>query len=105
MSTIAARVGSRSRTIGSSARSSSSAGDPVDLARDGRGLEERQQPVDEVVVVEPPDPLAVEPLEPLAVEPGAALLDLVELEPLLDLVEREARPPPFPATSRGTRSS
>ena len=71
-------------------------GVPVDLRRRRRGLEERQQPIDEVVVVEAPDPLPVEPLEPLAVEPGAALLDLLELEPLDDLVEREARPPPCP---------
>ena len=76
MSTIAARVGSRSRTIGSSARTSSADGSRSICPASRGGLEERQQAVDQVVVVEPADPLAVQPLEPLAVEPGAALLDL-----------------------------
>ena len=58
---------------------------PLTLGR----LEERQQPLDQVVVVEAPDPLPVDPLEPLAVEPRAALLDLLDLEPLLELGERE----------------
>ena len=75
-SVIAARVGSRSRTIGRMRAQLVLGGGPVDRAVRRRGLEVRQQPLDQVVVVEPADPLAVEPLEALAVEPGATLLDL-----------------------------
>ena len=39
--------------------------------------------------VEPADPLAVQPLEALAVEDRAALLDVLEVEPAGELVERE----------------
>ena len=49
---------------------------PVDPAGGELRLDERPQPVDQVVRVEPADPLAVEPLEPLAIEDGAALVDV-----------------------------
>ena len=91
--------------IGSSARTSSVGRRPVDPPGDRGRLEERQQPVDEVVVVEPADPLAVQPLEPLAVEGGAALLDLLEVEALDELVEREDLLLGARSTSRAARGS
>ena len=45
--------------------------------------------VEQVLVIEPADPLPVEPLEALSVEDRAALVDPLELEPLDDLVDRE----------------
>ena len=65
------------------------AGHPVDPAGGQLGGDERAQALDEVVRLEPPDPLAVEPFEPLAVEDGAALVDGRQVEALDDLVDRE----------------
>ena len=62
---------------------------PVDPAGDGVGLEERQEPLGQLVRGEPADPLPVEPLEPLAIEDRSALVDGVELEPGAQLVEPE----------------
>src|SRR4029077_4588128 len=63
--------------------------DAADPAGGGGALQERAQPVDELVHREAPDPLAVEPLESLAVEDGPALVDRLELEPGAQLVEPE----------------
>ena len=65
------------------------AGQPVDPAGPQLLVEERQEPLDEVVGLEAADPLAVHPFEPLAVEDRAALLDVLEVEPPGQVVERE----------------
>ena len=64
-------------------------GQPIDPAGAQLIVEERQEPLDEVVGLEAADPLAVHPLEPLAVEDRAALLDVLEVEPPGELVEGE----------------
>ena len=74
---------------GSSERSSSSDGTTSIRPAARSRFDERPQPVDQVVGLEPADPLAVEPLEPFAIEDRAALVDGVELEPLDDLVDRQ----------------
>ena len=88
-SPIAPSRGSRSVIIGQERAQLLVGRHPVDPAGREIGFDERPQPVDEVVRLEPTDPLAVEPLEPLAVEDGAALVDVVELEALDDLVDRQ----------------
>ena len=64
-STIAARVGSRSWTTGQERPDLVVRRQPVDPAVVDGGLEERPEPVDEVVGLEPADPLPVQPLEPV----------------------------------------
>ena len=75
--------------MAASVRISSSVGTRSIRPVGGVALQERPQPVDELVRREAPDPLAVEPLESLAVEDGPALVDRLELEPGAQLVEPE----------------
>ena len=70
--------------------------DPIDAAGLAICLEERQQTLDEVLWVEPPHPLAVEPLEPFPVEDRATLLDVLQVEPPGEVVERRGSPPRVP---------
>ena len=64
-------------------------GHPVDPAGAQLGGDERPETLDEIVRVQPADPLPVEPFEPLPVEHRAALVDVGQLEALDDLVDRQ----------------
>ena len=85
--------------IGTSGRSSSGVGTRSIRPACRSRFQERPQALDQVLRVELADPLAVQPFEAAAIEDGAALVDVVEVEPAGELVEAEdlllrARRPP-----------